>query len=86
MRTITTTLTALALALALGGTAAAQDRRDASAAAPDAEFTFDDDEVLGGTVGPGGDRIRHLHRGPRHSLVRPRLHFVPEMLKSVESI
>jgi hypothetical protein len=84
MRTITTPFAAFALALALGGTAAAQDR--GAATAPDTEFTFEDDEVLGGTVGPEESRVQLRGRGPRHSLVRPRLHFVPEMLKSVETL
>ncbi|HJL18289.1 MAG TPA: hypothetical protein RMH99_21675 [Sandaracinaceae bacterium LLY-WYZ-13_1] len=85
MRTITHALSALALSLAFAGSAAAQDR-GADRLAPDTTFDFRDEHVEGGSVGPAGERLLHLDRGARESLVRPRLHFVPEMLKSVETI
>ncbi len=81
MRTIVTTLSALALTIALAASAAAQDRP-----APDTNFTFDDDDVLGTRVTPDGDPIVVRNRGRRESLVRPRVHFVPELLESVERI
>lgn len=88
MRTIVTTLSALTLMLALAATAGAQDRPGRQAdIAPDTSFDFEDDLVEGGTLGPMGTRVdgngrRFVHR----SLVRPRVHFVPEMLKSVENL
>ena len=84
MRKLVTAVSALTLTLALAGTAAAQDRH--ANPAPDVAYTFDDDHVEGGLQGTDLERIRGTHRMRRESLVRARLHFVPEMVKSVESI
>lgn len=80
MRILLTSLAALTLALAFGGVAAAQDR----AVHTDQESTFDDDEVTGDTVGPDVLRIVGLERRRRESLIRPRAHFVPELVHSIE--
>ena len=73
---------ALFMALALGafaGTAVAQDRVDA-------EFTFDDESVIGGRDGTYIDRVHVPLRPMRRTLVEARPHFVPEMLRSVENL
>jgi len=75
-------LAALTLTLALAGPAAAQDHE----IAPDTTFTFQDDVVEGGYDSPQGTLVSGHHRGPRQSLVRARVHFVPELLKSVERL
>ncbi len=82
MRILLTSLMALTLALAFGGVAAAQDRP----IAPDQEFTFGDDIVEGGSVGPSGEIIDTQRRFRRTSLVRPRVHFFPELVMSVEGV
>ena len=81
-----TILTALATSLVLALPAAAQGRGDASGRV-DTEFTFDDgDDVEGRRVGAEGVIVPGRHRLRRRSLVRPRTHFVPEMLKTVETL
>ncbi len=82
MRTIVTTLSALSLSVLLTATAAAQDHD----AAPDTNYTFNDDDVLGNRVDPNGEVLNVRTRHGRESLVRPRVHFVPELLESVERI
>lgn len=80
MKKITGSLfTALTL-LALAAPAAAQDM------APDTTFDFRDELVTGDLVRPEGDRIEGRLRGVRVSLIRPRPHYVPELLKSVETL
>lgn len=87
MRTIVTTLSALTLMLALAATAGAQDRPGRQAEiAPDTNFVFEDHEVDGGRYQLDEGRVFGRHRGQRTTLVRPRVHFVPEMLKSVENL
>lgn len=53
---------------------------------PEQEFTFEDDEVEGGRVGPEGSPIHVPSRRSHRTLVRPRTHFVPELLVSVERL
>ncbi|MBX3273597.1 MAG: hypothetical protein KF729_25260 [Sandaracinaceae bacterium] len=81
MKKALTTLGALACALSLTTAAAAQ-----GATAPDVSYEFEDDNVEGGYRSPLGDIIRVPPRGSRVSLVRPRVHFVPELVKSIETI
>jgi len=51
------------------------------------EHTFTDaTDVEGGRDTAWGDRLRARLPLPRRSLVRPRTHFVPELLKSVEDM
>ena len=50
------------------------------------EYSFDDENVLGDLVGPGGDLITTRHPGKQKSLIKVRRHFIPEMFKSVEDI
>jgi hypothetical protein len=85
MRTIATAL--FTLTLALCATAAAQDRPRAQRdQAPDINYIFEDEGVLGGRDSAEGSNVLHVPRGRRVSLIRPRVHFVPEMLKSVERL
>ena len=50
------------------------------------EYSFDDENVLGDLIGPGGDLITTRHPGKQKSLIKVRRHFIPEMFKSVEDI
>jgi hypothetical protein len=64
----------------------------ASAAAQGADdqgattYDFDDDLVTGDLVRPDGEQLVVRRRGQRGTLIRPREHFIPEMLKSVEDL
>lgn len=76
---------ALGLTLALAAPAAAQDRGEREMA-PDVNYDFDDDDVEGTYRSPLGESLV-VRTGAGHtSLIRPRAHFVPEMLKSVERL
>lgn len=79
-RTIAVLLTAVAVTT--GSFAAAQDGRGEDVT----EYRFDDEAVLGGLLGPGGEGIVVRQPGKQKSLIKIRGHFVPEMLKSVEHI
>jgi hypothetical protein len=50
------------------------------------EYRFDDDLMKGDALGATAPRITVIKRGSRDRLLRPRLHFVPEMQKSVEAM
>ncbi|GAB4208398.1 MAG: hypothetical protein OHK0013_26840 [Sandaracinaceae bacterium] len=47
---------------------------------------LDGDRVQGDLVGPLGELIGARGRRTRQTLIRPRAHFQPEMLKSVEHL
>lgn len=49
-------------------------------------YEFGDDPLHADNNGAYTARIRILPRGVRRTLIRPRMHFVPEMLKSVENL
>jgi hypothetical protein len=85
MRITTITIAALAV-LALAGTASAQDRAAPVQPSADTVYTFNDHDVEGGIRGPDGDVLRFRARGHRQTLVRPRMHFVPELMHSVERL
>ena len=85
MRRITITLAALTFTLAFTLTASAQNRRG-EPTEPDAIYEFDDHDVEGGYRSPLGESIIVRQGAGRVSLVRPRVHFVPELLKSVERL
>jgi len=75
---------ALGLTFALAAPAAAQDRPDELAA--DVNYDFEDDDVAGTYRSPLGEQLI-VRTGAGHtSLIRPRAHFIPEMLKSVERL
>jgi len=75
-----TSLAALTITLAFTSAAAAQDL------SPEVNYDFEDHAVDGGYDSPLGDLIHSRTRAGRVSLVRPRRHFVPELLKTVENI
>jgi hypothetical protein len=82
---------ALALTLAgatlMAGTALAQETRATRTNRNEVtEFTFGDHAVGGGTRGPDGDSIHSRLRTRRDTLIQPRVHYVNEMLKSVETL
>lgn len=60
------------------------------AAAQDEEkgygYIFDDDPLTGLGHGSTAATIRVRSQGVRQMLLRPRVHFIPELLKSVEQI
>ena len=72
-----------ALILALAVPAAAQDTRSGEVTTYD---FLDADLVQGGRYEPDGDRVLGGTRHARRTLIHPRTHFVPEMLKSVERL
>ena len=84
MRTVLKILLPMTFVLGLAAVAAAQDSE--REIRPDTEFTFDDDEVIGETDNPMGSLLQWRPRPQRVTLVRPRTHFVPEMLRSIERI
>jgi hypothetical protein len=49
-------------------------------------YQFDDDPLNAGGFGPNDATIRVRARVARTTLIRPRISFVPEMLKSVENL
>ncbi|MFT3775082.1 MAG: hypothetical protein QM820_57780 [Minicystis sp.] len=50
------------------------------------EYKFTDDKLLGDTMGAAGAKITVIKMGRRDRLLRPRVQFVQEMLKSVENM
>ncbi len=49
-------------------------------------YEFDDDPLAAGGFGPSDATIRVRPRAARTTLIRPRIQFVDEMLKSVENL
>jgi hypothetical protein len=49
-------------------------------------YSFDDDPLNAGGFGPNDATIRVRPKAARTTLIRPRISFVPEMLKSVENL
>ena len=48
---------------------------------------FDDADLVSGTIeAPVGERLITRRRGAHHSLISPRSHYIPEMLRSVETL
>ncbi|KYF54708.1 hypothetical protein BE08_16145 [Sorangium cellulosum] len=64
--------------------AAAQDRT--SPKEENYSYTFSDDLLDASNRDAGGAVLQVRQPGRRDRLLRPRLHFIPEMLKSVESM
>jgi hypothetical protein len=86
MRTIRVGLAAIAFGAVLLG---ANTRAFAADGDKDKEgygYSFDDDPLSAGGFGPNDATIRVRPRAARTTLIRPRTSFVPEMLKSVESL
>ena len=49
-------------------------------------YDFANDAVAGGALDAQGARVRAVRHAERDVLIRPRLSFVPELLKSVENL
>jgi hypothetical protein len=49
-------------------------------------YAFDDDPLAAASNGSYTAQIRVVPGGVRRTLIRPRLHFIPELLKSVEKL
>ncbi len=49
-------------------------------------YEFGDDALLGGLLDANAARITVRPRAARSTLVRPRTHFVPQLLRSVEAL
>lgn len=84
-------LPAMAVALTLaplpGQTAHAEEpATEAQRGADVTQYAFEDDAVLGDTVGPALEVLHARRRPGRESLVRARTQFVSELLKSVEQL
>ncbi|MGF1465164.1 MAG: hypothetical protein ACFCGT_03435 [Sandaracinaceae bacterium] len=77
----TLALATLTLALAPVGSAPAQDRR-----APERTYEFTDEVVPGDRVQPLGEGVILRLPGDRRSLVRYRVHFVPQLVESVRDL
>lgn len=80
MKKITGSMFAALLLMTAAAPAAAQNRQ------LDAEFNFEDELVNGDLVRPDGTSITVRQGAGRVSLVQPRQHYVPELLKSVETL
>jgi hypothetical protein len=52
----------------------------------DVAYLFDDDALAGDGVGINAAKIVVRSPGVRRTLIRPRLNFIPELLKSVEML
>lgn len=50
----------------------------------DVAYMFKDDPLAGGSMGTNAAKIVVRSPGIRRTLIRPRLNFIPELLKSVE--
>ncbi len=74
-----------AIVLVSSGRAFAQDKGGDDKSAGYG-YSFDDDPLSAGGFGPNDATIRVRPRAARTTLIRPRTSFVPEMLKSVESL
>ena len=74
-------------AFAVTGAAFAQDKAAAGGEKGDGYgYEFDDDPLSAGGFGPNDATIRVRPRAARTTLIRPRIQFVDEMLKSVENL
>src|ERR1700753_3345655 len=49
-------------------------------------YGFDDEQVFGDHPSPDGEVLRARTRERRESLIRARVHFIPELFKSVENL
>jgi hypothetical protein len=77
-------------AFAVSGAALAQEKAAAGGADKGGGdgygYEFDDDPLAAGGFGPNDATIRVRPRAARTTLIRPRIQFVDEMLKSVENL
>lgn len=76
----------IAFALMFGVTTASADVNGSGDTEEGYGYTFDDDPLAAGGFGPNDATIRVRQKAARTTLIRPRVSFVPEMLKSVENL
>lgn len=84
MLTATSILTTLASLVALEGMAAAQTKKDDGKM--DIMNFIDADKLTTAGNTASGMTVTPGHHPVRILLVRPRLHFVPELIKSIENL
>lgn len=72
--------------LVVSGAAFAQEKPAAADKGEGYGYEFDDDPLAAGGFGPNDATIRVRPRAARTTLIRPRIQFVDEMLKSVENL
>jgi hypothetical protein len=77
---------AMAVVLLAAGGAAAQTPGDGRKSEQGYSYTFSDDPLAAGGMDVMNGIIKVRPRALRNTLIRPRLHFVTEMLKSVEAL
>ena len=75
-----------ALAQAPGGDAAKSTDAGGDKGGDGYGYEFSDDPLSAGGFGPNDATIKVRPKAARTTLIRPRTHFIPEMLKSVENI
>lgn len=81
---MTRTLLALALVLTTVSPTLALAQGDQTTTRTE---VFDDADTVTGTYqSPDGDILRGRRRAVRHTLITPRTHYIPEMLRSVENL
>ena len=68
------------------GAALAQDKAGGDKGGDGYGYEFDDHPLAAGGFGPNDATIRVRPRAARTTLIRPRIQFVDEMLKSVENL
>ena len=79
-------LAAPALALLTATSAAAQPPARTASTPDGYVYTFTDDAMGGGGLSPKDARLHVVTHARRDTLIRPRVQFVTEMLKSVENL
>jgi ABC-type oligopeptide transport system substrate-binding subunit len=75
-----------AAALLLSTTASAKPGAQVEEKEEGYAYHFNDDPLTANSSAATAARIRVAPRGMRRTLIRPRLHFIPELLKSVENL
>jgi hypothetical protein len=80
------TLAAVAILLTAAGASADEAAVDTSENDGGYGYAFRDDPLQAGVSGASGAVIKLRSQVVRRTLIRPRASFVPEMLKSVETI
>jgi hypothetical protein len=73
-------------AFLVSGAAFAQEPKEGGDKGDGYGYEFDDDPLSAGGFGPNDATIRVRPRAARTTLIRPRIQFVDEMLKSVENL
>ncbi len=76
----------LATFMVAGGVFAQPAAKDTAGEKDGYGYEFDDDPLSAGGFGPNDATIRVRPRAARTTLIRPRIQFVDEMLKSVENL